>query len=180
MIDEKTHHHSGRLLGWVQRPPQITKKRFDTLCRRHFGIFEAQLKQWRSFCLWQAHNRQECQQESFSSHTQDFKRDFRDKFSSYKEAVKEILTHFKMPCELNLRADEAEQDYWMTLLEYLAIWYEVGSTLPQKKALYESTWKSLVEANILRPCETMQQIRKSESADVLTTLEEIGKEYFGG
>ncbi|KAI1199368.1 hypothetical protein F5X97DRAFT_296927 [Nemania serpens] len=133
-------------------------------------VFRAQVFTWKHFRRWQAYNRRPGSPRHVDHEVayNTFLRHFRRESPTYTEAAKNLLAKYDFTRPFQFHDDPAQQDTLTTWIEFLVFMYSFHDLYTRRTEIsrpeYEKAWTTLVNTKVLRPYETEEYIRSSESA----------------
>ena len=132
------------------------------------------LRSWKGLRRWQKYNREDYSDWGHAGFIEvdlaynRFVRAFRYKYPEYTEAVKRLLEQHGFTRSFQFQEDPEQQDKLTIWIEYLGFeyWQFEWSTRSIKRLQpkYDEAWKKLVESAVLKPSETAESLRTTESA----------------
>lgn len=135
-------------------------------------VFRAQSFAWEHFRRWQAYNRRPGhpspvdQEAAFNT----FVRYFRRESPTYTEAAKNLLAKYDFTRPFQFHDDPKQQDKLTTWIEFLVFMCSFDDLYARRneisKPAYDQAWTTLVNTKVLRPYETAEYIRSSESSSL--------------
>lgn len=133
-------------------------------------VFRSQFFAWGHFRRWQMYNRRpgrprEVDQEAAYN---NFIRYFWRESQTYAEAAKNLLEKHDFTRPFQFHDDPGQQDKLTTWIEFLTFIYSFHELFTHRtetsRPAYDEAWTTLVDTKVLRPYETEEYIRSSESA----------------
>ena len=138
----------------------------------NWTVFGHQLRCWRDFCAWQNFNREDFTRWGNAYEVRGaydyFVSSFRRRSPTYTEAVKELLAEYGFTRPFQLHEYPTHQDKLTTWIEYLGyecwVHHRYASRAKRMQPKYDAAWKTLVDANVLRPFEIEEYVCNLESS----------------